>query len=68
MEVAAAAWCFGGWAVVLPCAMEVAKGNLTGWLGQQVWCCAAGVAGCWPESRGTKTGWRCSIGSAGFIP
>jgi hypothetical protein len=43
MEVAAAAWCFGGWAVVLPCAMEVAKGSSTGWLGQQAWCCAAGL-------------------------
>jgi hypothetical protein len=68
MEVAAADWCFGGWVAVLPCAMEVVKGNLTGWLGQQAWCCAASVAGCWPESRGTKTGWRCGIGSAGFIP
>jgi hypothetical protein len=26
------------------------------------------VAGCWSESRGTKTGWRCGIGGAGFIP
>jgi hypothetical protein len=28
----------------LLCAMEVAKGNSTGWLGQQAWCC---VARCW---------------------
>uniref|UniRef100_A0A804R0B7 Uncharacterized protein n=1 Tax=Zea mays TaxID=4577 RepID=A0A804R0B7_MAIZE len=28
----------------LLCAMEVAKGNSTGWLGQQAWCCAAR---CW---------------------
>uniref|UniRef100_A0A804LTS0 Uncharacterized protein n=1 Tax=Zea mays TaxID=4577 RepID=A0A804LTS0_MAIZE len=28
----------------LLCAVEVAKGNSTGWLGQQAWCC---VARCW---------------------
>jgi hypothetical protein len=47
MEAATTDWCFGGWAVVLSCAMDVAKGSSTGWLGQQAWCCDAGVDGCW---------------------
>jgi hypothetical protein len=29
------------------------KGNSTGWLGQQAWCCAAR---CWPESRASSMG------------
>jgi hypothetical protein len=70
MEVAAAAWCFGGWAVVLPCAMEVAKGSSTGWLGQQAWYCAAGVDGCWTATYtwgGGGRGSRLGNGGHGFV-
>jgi hypothetical protein len=70
MEVAAAAWCFGGWAVVLPCAMEVAKESSTGWLGQQAWCCAAGVDGFWTATCTWGVGGRGSRlgnGVQGFV-
>jgi hypothetical protein len=53
-----------GWAAVLLYAMEVAKGNSMGWLGQQAWCCDAGVDGCcWAPARGRRRG--CCAGRIG---